>query len=69
MSDIILKLLPLLRVQARRLVADPVAADELVERTLLRALDSTDTLRSDIYVEEWLFAMMSAECAASGVVH
>lgn len=65
MTNAVVRMLPLLRAQAQRLVKDPVAADALVEKTLLRALCEVESQIPDIHIEQWLFALMDAEWQAA----
>lgn len=65
MADRIIKLLPMLRTRAVELVGEQPAADELVERTLVRALKEVASYEDQGYIEDWLFSLMAAEWEAS----
>lgn len=57
-SGNILDLIPMLRARARGFVADPHAADRLVELTLQHAIDETAPMPSGPAVAPWLVDLM-----------
>jgi RNA polymerase sigma-70 factor, ECF subfamily len=56
--EAILPLLPHLRAYARSLTADPHAADDLVQDTLLFALQAWDTFTPGTNLKAWLFRIL-----------
>ena len=53
-------ILPLLRNASRKLVADPASADDLVEATLLQAMNDRDARNNYPSVDGWLLELLHA---------
>jgi len=58
MSDDVLQYIPALRVYARVLCKSVPDADDLVQETLLRAIEHADQYRSGTNMRAWLFTIM-----------
>lgn len=58
MSDDILSYLPAMRAFARSLCGNPADADDLVQETLLRALDNIHRYTPGTNLRAWLFTIM-----------
>jgi RNA polymerase sigma-70 factor (ECF subfamily) len=54
----VIDLIPALRAFARSFCKNPVDADDLVQDTLLRALDNLDKYRTGTRLKSWLFTIM-----------
>lgn len=57
-DDTLRELIPRLRRFARSLVAEPAAADDLVQATLERALTHGHSRRNDEALQSWLFSVL-----------
>ncbi|CAM3289744.1 sigma-70 family RNA polymerase sigma factor [Paracoccus nototheniae] len=58
MSDNVLDHIPALRAYARSLCKHGQDADDLVQETLLRAIEHADKYQSGTYMRAWLFTIM-----------
>lgn len=57
-KDDVVKLIPNLRAFAVSLCGDPVRADDLVQETLVKALDHADAFRRGTNLKAWLFTIL-----------
>jgi RNA polymerase sigma-70 factor (ECF subfamily) len=57
-KDALVALIPNLRAFARSLCNDPVAADDLVQDTLVRAWDHFDSFQEGTNLKAWLFTIL-----------